>query len=146
MEPGDEWICYVTYSPSQPGTSSATTVINDINEQPVLSWTANLTSQLPPVVTVGNDVVVLADSTSYTERRTLTVGNVEGASDLEWTAELKFKRGNDVPESVYETVSPASMDVLQSEVNPLANVNAGQYLKSTQNYNRTLAYTDKTEG
>ncbi|MBS2100392.1 S8 family serine peptidase [Carboxylicivirga linearis] len=144
MEPGVEWICYVTYSPAQPGSSTATTVINDINDQPVLTWTANLSSALPPVATVGSDVIVLADNANHTETRTLKVGNIEGASELEWTAELKFIRGRKVPETVYESVSTTSMNVLLSEPNSGTKDNTNASLKSTESYNRTLEHNSRT--
>nr|WP_321409272.1 S8 family serine peptidase [uncultured Carboxylicivirga sp.] len=143
MEPGVEWICFVTYSPQQQGSSAATTVINDINGLPVLTWTANLISELPPVATIGNDVVVMAESSAHTETRQLNLGNVNGNSDLDWTAKLTFKRGANVPETVYETGSKTSSDVLKSETNTGKSEATELNLKSAQAYNRTLEHNTR---
>ncbi len=142
LEAGDEWQCYVTYEPTQPGTSIATSTIKDINGNVVLTWSASLTSELPPVATIGQDVVVMADKSTYTETRTFNISNVNGASELEWTAQLHFERGAKVSDDIYESASAApnaTTAMLNSEVN-LNATQAGTSLKAMNTYNRTLKH------
>ncbi len=142
LEPGDEWQCYVTYAPSQPGTSTATSIIKDINGDAVLTWSASITSELPPVATIGDNVVVMADDATHTETRSFNISNANGASELEWTAKLHFERGAKVSDDIYESASAASKattTMLNSEVNLNAN-QSGTSLKAMNAYNRTLKH------
>lgn len=143
LEPGDEWTCLVTYEPSQPGTSTANTIIKDMDGNAVLTWSAALTSELPPVAVIGDDVVVMADEATHTETRSFNISNATGASELEWTAKLHFERGATVSDDVYESASAtatATTTMLNSEANHSA-VQASPSLKAMNTYNRTLKHT-----
>ncbi len=145
IEPGDKWQCYLTYSPAGLGTSTANVVINDIDGNEVVNWNAQIAGKMPPIATIGDNVVVHADTKDLVDSRQFTIGNVDGQSTLEWTAELKFTRGKTAPDWVYESTSSntttnalSSLTIFSNEV----SANAAS-LKSTTSYNRTLKHIEE---
>lgn len=145
LEPGEEWQCYVTYSPTQVGSSSASTSIYDIDGKVAITWSANITSLLPPVASIGDDVYVLADNTTHKEVRQLAIGNLNGNSELEWSAKLRYSRGQEAPAEAY--VSPASVLSNVLKLGSATNIKQGKssQLKAEAVYNRTLKHTDEEE-
>ncbi|MBS2213476.1 S8 family serine peptidase [Carboxylicivirga mesophila] len=146
LEPGEEWQCFVTYSPAQVGSSSASSMIYDIDGNVAVTWSASMTSLLPPVATLGDDVIVMADNPTHQEVRQLAVANTNGSSTLEWSAKLRFSRGEEAPEEAYATpMATVASDVLKAALAQDAAVAGTAGLKATTAYNRTLKHTDKEE-
>ncbi|MCG8578271.1 MAG: T9SS type A sorting domain-containing protein [Bacteroidales bacterium] len=146
LEPGEEWQCYVTYSPTEVGSSTATSSIYDIDGNVAVTWNASLTSLVPPVATIGDDIIVMADNNTHQEVRQLAIGNTNGNSELEWTAKLRFSRGQEAPEEAYvATTSVEAAKAMTAAVETDVKVGAKAGLKADVSYNRTLKHTDEEE-